>query len=461
MKSIHQRSNSIPSRCRLLRSVTSLTAMVFSIGAILFLSGNAFSSEGRAKPNVIVILADDQGYNDLGCQGCKDIPTPNIDSLAKNGVRCTSGYVTCCVCSPSRAGLITGRYQQRFGHENNPFGLGLGLPVKEVTIADRLKKEGYVTGVIGKWHLGDLTHFRPLKRGFDEFFGFLGGAHDYLDSFSEIHNPIVRNNKIVEEKEYLTDALGREAVSFIDRHQKEPFFLYLPFNAVHTPMHATEKYLKRFPDIKNKNRRACAAMLSAMDDNVGRVLKKLRDTGLEKDTLIFYFSDNGGTPPSSSDNTPLKDFKASLYEGGIRVPFLVQWKGQLPEGKTYDYPVSSLDVLPTALALAGAKVPDKKEYDGVNLIPYLTGKNKQPPHEILFWRHHTDAAVRMGKWKLLRQEEDPLELFDLSKDIGEKTNLAKENPEVVAKMNAALKKWESELAKPLWGYGKLKRKRPK
>src|SRR5688572_28683037 len=247
------------------------------------------------KPNIIVIVGDDMGYADISLHGCKDIPTPHIDSLATNGVRCTNGYVSGAYCSPTRAGLLTGRYQARFGHEFNtgavtPANAQWGLPVQETTLADRMKSAGYKTGMVGKWHLGHLDRFLPVNRGFDEYFGFLSGMHSYLDGSADI----IRGKQPVHEKEYLTDAFAREAVSFIERHEREPFFLYLAFNAVHSPLEATDKYLKRFASIPDEKRRAYAAMMSAMDDAIGNVLMTLRDRKLENNTLIFFISDNGG-----------------------------------------------------------------------------------------------------------------------------------------------------------------------
>ena len=347
----------------------------------------------KRRPNIIVIVADDLGYADLGCQGCKDIPTPNIDTLAQNGVRFTSGYVSCPVCSPTRAGLMTGRYQQRFGHEFNPGPVArassnFGLPLTEVTLADRLKAAGYATGMVGKWHLGTQPAYQPQQRGFDEFFGFLGGAHSYLNALANGANPIRRGTTPVYEKEYLTDAFSREALAFIDRHQKEAFFLYLPFNAVHAPLEGARKYLDRFANIQNDKRRTFAAMLSAMDDAVGAVLTKLRQAGIEQETLIFFFSDNGGpTRQTTSRNDPLRGFKGQVLEGGIRIPFLIQWKSHLPAGMVYERPVISLDILPTAVAAAGIELPPEAKLDGVSLLPYLNGEKSGQPHEALYWRY--------------------------------------------------------------------------
>jgi arylsulfatase A-like enzyme len=437
---------------------------LFIAGWLALLAADASAADtAKGPPNIVILLADDMGYADIGCQGCKDIPTPNIDSLAKNGVRCTNGYVSGVYCSPTRAGLLTGRYQQRFGHEFNPGGGGgadIGLPLMEATLADRLKAAGYATGIVGKWHLGGAEKFHPTKRGFQEFYGFLGGAHAYLPG-----QTMLRGTEQVQEKEYLTDAFGREAVAFIDRHQKKPFFLYLAFNAVHTPMHATEKYLQRFPKIEDKTRHTYAAMQSAMDDAIGAVLKKLRDAGLEENTLIFFFSDNGGptmkgTTINGSRNDPLRGSKRTTLEGGIRVPFLVQWKGRLPAGKTYDQPVIQLDIHTTALAAAGIEVKSDWKLDGVNLLPFLEGQTRAAPHDMLYWRMGQQMAIRKGDWKLVRHDWEgtlsEMKLYNLADDIGEKNDLAARYPDQFKELEAAWKKWDAELAKPLWGPGSKK-----
>ncbi len=409
---------------------------------------------GPRKPNVVVIVADDLGYADIGVHGCKDIPTPHIDSLAAGGVRFTNGYVSCPVCSPTRAGLTTGRYQQRFGHEFNtgpaPDG-DVGLPLSETTFADRMKAAGYATGMVGKWHLGAAAKFHPLQRGFGEFFGFLGGAHTYMNMAGDRRGTILRGTGAANEQEYLTDAFAREAVAFIGRHEKEPFFLYLTFNAVHNPLQAPQKYLDRFPNLKG-NRRTYAAMLSAMDDGIGAVLKKLRDAGIEQNTLVFFISDNGGPPQAnSSSNGPLRASKGTVYEGGIRVPFIIQWKGQLPGGKTFDHPAISLDILPTALAAAGAPVPAEAKLDGVDLLPFLKGEKAGAPHEVLFWRFGAQAAARKGNWKFVQTRAGTSELYDLAADLGESKNLAAEKPDVLKDLSDAWAKWHAELKDPLWG----------
>lgn len=419
--------------------------------------------EGPAKkPNIVLIFADDLGYASIGCQK-SDVPTPAIDSIAQSGVRFTNGYVSCPVCSPTRAGLLTGRYQQRFGHEFNPGGgadgAQRGLPLDQTTIAQRLKALGYATGIVGKWHLGNDPAHYPTRRGFDEFFGFLGGAHSYLDPMLKSINAVRRGETPVDEKEYLTDAFSREAVAFIEKHEKEPFFLYLSYNAVHTPMHAAPRHAGRFQEIPDPKRRAFASMLTAMDEGVAKVLEKLRACGLEEDTLVFFISDNGGpTRANTSRNDPLRGFKGQVLEGGIRVPFLMQWKRRLPGGKVYDAPVISLDVVPTAIAAAGGK-PDAS-LDGVDLLPYLSGGKAGAPHETLYWRFGQQGAVRQGKWKLVRLAGAPAQLYDLEADVGETKDVASENREVLDKLQASWQKWNGELASPLWGGRAAVRKEP-
>jgi len=412
----------------------------------------------KAKgPNIVVIISDDMGYADIGCHGCKDIGTPNIDSVARKGIRFTNGYVSSPVCSPTRAGLITGRYQQRFGHEFNtgppPGGLreDVGLPLTEVTIADVLKSAGYVTGAVGKWHLGLAPHFHPCKRGFDEFFGFVHGNHSFITSGLGTFNPILRGTEPVDEKEYLTDAFSREAVAFIDRHHDEPFFLYLAYNAVHTPMQAPQRYKGGFEHITNPKRRIYAAMLTAMDEGIGKVLAKLRELGLEEDTLLFFVNDNGGGPTAAngSRNAPLRAAKGAMYEGGVRVPFMVQWPGCLEGGCVYDNPVIALDILPTAAVAAGAELPKDRRLDGVNLLAYLSGRKKKAPHEILFWRSGKNHALRKGNYKLVKMG-DETGLFDLASDIGESKDLKGERPDVLKEMEKTYEQWNSQMVEPAW-----------
>jgi len=422
---------------------------------------SAQTASNKLKPNIILILADDLGYADLGIQGCPDIPTWNIDSIGKSGVRFSQGYVSCPLCAPTRAGIMTGRYQQRFGFEYNPGPANMaqpefGLPLNELTIAERLKKLGYATGMFGKWHLGFKPEFHPTKRGFDEFFGFLGGAHSYLPGSRQMNDgSLQRGTETVAEKEYLTDALAREAVAFIDRHRNEPFFLYLPFNAVHAPMEATDKYLARFKDIQNDLRRTHAAMLSALDDAVGNVIARLRANKLEDRTLIVFLGDNGGpTTQTTSNNAPLRGFKAQVLEGGIRIPFMMQWKGRLPEGKVDDRPIIALDIHPTAVAAAGGAIDPAWQLDGLNLLPYLTGERSGTPHEKLFWRMGPrQRAIRQGNLKLVWSASIQGQLFDVSTDPGESKNLAAERPDDVKKLQAEFDQWNAQLQDPKWPMG--------
>ena len=410
------------------------------------------------RPNVLIIVADDLGYGDLGFQGGKDVPTPHLDGLARGGTRCTSGYVSCPVCSPTRAGLLTGRYQQRFGHEFNPGPQqngsreAFGLPLTETTIANQLKKAGYRTGQVGKWHLGFSKRFLPNERGFDESFGFLGGAHTYLPSSEGKTSGIFRNGEEIHETEYLTDAFGREGASFIERNASNPFFLYLTFNAVHAPLDTRPDKLEQFKHIKDRKRRSYAAMLSSLDDAVGRVLGQLDKSGVTQNTLVFFISDNGGpTQANASLNTPLNGVKATVWEGGIRVPYVLRWPDRIAADKTYDQPVIALDIFATVSAVAGVDVPKDRVIDGVNLLPYLNGEVATAPHEALYWRFGPQHAIRKGQYKLLKLRNGEEHLFDLNQDVGEQHDLLTERAEVAAQLRADFAKWDSQLAKPLWG----------
>ena len=441
---------------------------------LLFVALANFSHAAN-KPNIIIILADDLGYADLGIHGCKDIHTPHIDSIAKNGIRCTNGYATSPTCSPSRAGLLTGRYQQRFGHEFNPLVAENNSPLfgaQEATLPQLLKNAGYKTGMVGKWHLGITEKFNPINQGFDEYFGFLGNANSYTDG-KTINSSIVRGTKPVDEKEYLTDAFGREAVAFVDKQKKDPFFLYLAFNAVHSPLQASPKHDIDIDRIPNHNRRTYASMLFAMDDAIGKLLAKLEKENLTEKTLIFFISDNGGAETVNfSDNGHLKGFASTTWEGGLRVPFFVQWKSVLQKGKVYDNPVIQLDILPTVLAASGGEYSHKKKLDGVNLLPYFKGENKEPPHDALYWRFGAQMAIRIGDWKLTKAPGEDIKfnradmasaegshLYNLKEDIGEQKNLSATNPEKVKALTQAWNQWNKDLEKPAWGKQNLKAKK--
>jgi arylsulfatase A-like enzyme len=446
-----------------------------------------------SRPNILLIVGDDMGFADIGINGCKDIPTPNIDRLATSGTRCTNGYVSGPYCSPSRAGLLTGRYQTRFGHEFNPAGDAmenppakkkgkkantvaaeerkpLGLPLAETTMADRLKATGYNTGWVGKWHLGATQPYVPQSRGFETSFGFLGGAHGY---FAEARPPLRRQNAPIDEKEYLTDAFNREAIDFINHQNSDkPFFLYLAFNAVHTPMNATDDRLARFKNIETEKRRTYAAMMVAMDEAIGHVLDTLHDKKLDDNTLVFFISDNGGptmpgTTTNASSNAPFRGSKRTTLEGGIHVPFFMRWPGHVPAGKVYENPVIQLDILPTALAAAGVKAPADAKLDGLDLVPYFNGINRQKPHETLYWRFGDQMAIRKGDWKLVRY--DPVvdgmkgtatdaKLYNLANDIGENHDLIKSEPEKAKVLQAAWDEWNKGNVPPAWGGAHLRKK---
>lgn len=447
-----------------------LRAMLCFAGLV----GISLSSAAADRPNIVVILADDLGFADLGVQGGKDIPTPHIDSLAKNGTRFTQAYVSCPYCSPTRAGLNTGRYQTRFGHEyNEPGPTGrpsFGLPLTEKTIADRMQALGYKTGAIGKWHLGYSTDRRPMARGYEEFYGTLGNTPfhkptNFVDS-RKSPDPMPMEDPDF----YTTDAYAQRAVEFIAAHKSESFFLYLPFNACHVPSQAPQKYLDRFPNIADAERKLYAGMLSALDDAVGRVLVALREQKLEENTLVFFTADNGGPMTkmgqNGSNNAPHRGQKGDVWDGGIHVPLFAQWKGRLPAGKVDDRPVISLDILPTAVAAAGGTISTDWQLDGVNLLPYLEGTNATAPHDHLCWRFGPQWAIRQGDWKLAQgfdEEANPMpgqpdkykvvalpQLFNLASDPGETKDLAAAQPEKVAALKALYDKWNANNKEPAW-----------
>lgn len=423
------------------------------------------------QPNFVVIMCDDLGYADVGYNGCKDIPTPHIDSIAENGVRFSSGYTSYPVCGPSRAGFITGRYQGRFGFGRNPQyrpeDPNMGLSPEEKTIADLVKPMGYTSAVIGKWHLGAHPSLHPLNRGFDFFYGHLGGGHRYLPedltlkssfyakSESESYRTwILRDHEHEPIDRYLTDEFSDEAIEFVKRSKDQPFFLFLAYNAPHTPLQAPEAYLQRFDSTSDPKRKTYAAMVSAVDDGVGRLLKTLRLLHLEENTLIFFLSDNGGPETvNNSNNGPLRGQKGSTFEGGYRVPFALQWKNTLKPGSVFDHPVSSLDILGTIAGLTQAPVTADKPLDGVNLIPYLNGEQEGVPHKMLFLRKFDNRAytVRNGMFKLrMQQNGNDLELYNLHSDIGEKENLAAHHPEKVQELEQGVREWESGLKDPVF-----------
>ncbi len=436
------------------------STLLLCIACVVASSERAFSVDSR--PNILLIVGDDMGYADVGFHGCNDIPTPHLDAISASGIRFTSGYVSGPYCSPTRAGLLTGRYQVRFGHEFNPGNGDQGLPTQEITLADRLHSAGYKTGLVGKWHLGSTPEEHPQERGFDEFFGFLGGGHSYFES-----NGILRGNEPVQDVDYLTDVFGRESCAFVERHKGQPWFLYLAFNAVHTPMHATDARLAKFSSTKNLQRQTYNAMMLAMDEAIGSVIAKLKESGQLDNTLVMFISDNGGptmvgVTVNGSKNDPLRGSKRTTLEGGIRVPFLVSWPAKLKPA-VYDKPAIQLDLHTTALAAAGIELQPQWKLDGINLLPHLTNENQTAPHDSLYWRFGDQMAIRSGDWKLvrydlnaetqtgLRQDVTAAKLYNLAMDIHEDHDLASQNPSMVSQLQAQWDKWNQGNVAPLWG----------
>ena len=423
-----------------------------------------------ANPNVLVIIADDLGYADIGAHGGKEVPTPNIDALAASGVRCTSGYVSAPYCSPSRAGFLTGKAATRFGHEFNPHvgdEAKLGLPLDQRTIANVMHDAGYATALVGKWHQGFDEAHHPQSRGFDDYFGFLVGGHNFLlhkdaepkFGTAHSHDLIYRGREVQRLDGYTTDLFTDEALGFMNRNAAKPWFLYVAYNAVHTPLEIVEKHQSRLPaEVKNPARRGYLSLLLGLDDAIGRLMAEVN--AKHPNTLVFFFSDNGGSgkkpffATNTGINTPLRGDKGQTLEGGIRVPFFVSWTGQLPAGKVYDQPVSALDVLPTAASVAGTKAPQGIE--GVNLLPHLKGEKTDAPHESLAWRFGPQKAIRRGKWKLVdfrdfeAKTQSGWQLFDLDTDISESKNLATEKPELLAELSKAWDDWNAKNIAPLW-----------
>ncbi len=462
----------------------------------------------KSKPNIIYILADDLGKTDISLYGSPHVQTPHMDSIGYQGAICTEGYVTSPICSPSRAGILTGRYQQRFGYELQPqsryphnlleyyvFKYFIdtghwvltdnttfprqedidkqGLPPSEISLGALLKKSGYHTASIGKWHLGHQADFQPLNRGFDYYFGFYEAftlyadttdpeiVNCYIDEFADRYMwsrgregtcAIYQNQKVVEEDQYLTFKLAQEACDYMESHQEEPFFLYLPFSAPHTPLQAPKAYYDQFSHVKDKNKRVYYAMIKALDDAVGQIMQKLKALGLEENTLIMFASDNGGaTYTLATDNAPLKGGKFSNFEGGINVPMMLKWKGNIPEGTVFEHPVNVLDLFATAIAASGSQLPEDRTYDGVNLLPYLNGEKKQAPHQALYWRSDYNRAIRQGDWKMILNDwQKTTLLYDMSKDKEEQENVAEQHPQVIIELKKQLENWEKGLGQPLW-----------
>ena len=430
-----------------------------------------------SKTNFVIFLADDLGYGDVGYQG-GEVPTPNIDSIASDGVIFTDGYVTCPVCAPSRAGLLTGRYQQSFGFWDNigPFRVSKevepGIPIDIPILSEQLQELGYVCGLFGKTHEGDSEEMMAFNR-WNEFFGFNNGASTYLPGMNRDHNPIFHNKKIInrsyeksgisrdeinqkgvlqiDRQQYLTDLITDYTLSFIDENRERPFLCYLPFNAIHGPFQAPKDLYEKFASEKNHQRRLNMAMLDSMDHNIGRVLGKLKKLDLEDDTLVIFLSDNGGH--EESPNQPLRGKKATYWEGGIRVPFCLKWPIQLEADQVYRHPVISLDLLPTLVQAAGGSIDPSWKLDGVDLIPYLLDSGKGIPHENLYWTWGSRKAIRAGKFKALSQDSGKSwQLYDLKNDISEQRDLGTEHVSKLDQLVKRFKSWEKELMPQQWGW---------
>ncbi len=473
-----------------------------------YLNKIAESGQHYKEPNVIVILADDLGKNDISLYYGQGIETPHIEELAREGVVCTEAYATSAVCNPSRAGLLTGRYQQRFGNERqimsryarNGFEFFIfrhfvdtrplrliepwysppmsevqkqGLPESELSLAEIFHSAGYRTACIGKWHLGYNEPFLPENKGFDEFYGFYEafslyaptGDKDIVNYRHRIFqnkriwrqkrkgpSAIVHNGEIMEERGYLTTRIAEEACRFIRENEKSPFFLYVPFNAPHTPFQAPRSYCERLSYVEDQNKRVYYAMIAALDDAVGEIMKQLRESGIEENTLVFFSSDNGGADyTGATDNGDLKGGKMTQFEGGLNVPFILKWKGRLKPGGKYREPVSLMDIFTTAVSSCDIPLPRYATVDGVDLLPYLGGENKQAPHEYLFWRTDFNKTLRNGRWKLMvNTRDDMLMLYDLREDKQERYDLKEKYPAIVNRLMNELAEWENGLMPPLW-----------
>ncbi|MCT4590140.1 MAG: sulfatase-like hydrolase/transferase [Carboxylicivirga sp.] len=402
------------------------------------------------QPNFVIILADDLGYGDLGCTGSKQIKTPHIDALADKGVLFTNGYVSSAVCSPSRAGLLTGINQVSFGFDNNIGGNQpgfdpdyLGLPLSQKTIATHLNELGYTTGLVGKWHLGDEAHFHPVKRGFDSWWGFLNGGHNYFRSEEGGQGylkPVESNYKTPEPISYITDDIASECINFIHRNNKQPYFLLASFNAPHAPLQAKESDLKLYQHIKDKNRRTYAAMVHCLDVNVGRIMKAIEESGEAENTVVVFLSDNGGPCNSNASiNAPYNGQKGILLEGGIRVPFIF-YHPQLGSAINENLVVSSLDLAPTFIALAN-KEANLDKFTGRNLMPLFTNKSEKMDRE-LHWRFTISAAIRQGDWKLIRLPDRLPLLYNLKDDPSEQNNCFLDNRELGLQLLKKLGQWD-------------------
>lgn len=462
-----------------------------------------------ARPNIVIIIADDLGKTDISLYGTPPIKTPNIDSIGLKGMTFTEGYITSPICAPSRAGVLTGRYQQRFGFEYQPHDrypknriemfvyknfiatgdwlvadqvefprfediVKNGMPPSEILLSEILHKAGYKTGIVGKWHLGAGDHAIPSNRGFDYQYGFYEAYSLYMadtshkDIINQRHkdfsDPFIwgkgrsgncairKNHDVIEEEFYLTDRIAQEANNFIDRNEDNPFFLYVPFLAPHTPFQATKAYYDKLSHIEDRNKRVYNAMILQLDDAVGSIIDHLEQKGLMENTIVFFLSDNGGaTYTEATDNAPLKGGKFTNFEGGLNVPFMVRWDGHVTQGLSYSQPVISMDIFTTALELSQTSNKFNRKLDGVSMLPILTDSMKTPIHEKLCWRSGYNRAIRLGDWKLISDDlSGNHALYNVRTDKEEQRNLYDENPEMVELLRNAHAEWEAEMINPAW-----------
>jgi arylsulfatase A-like enzyme len=474
-----------------------------------FLQQKLPAYKGSKLPNILFIVIDDVGKSEISSYGSTTMKTPHMDQIGAEGVRFADCYVTAPVCAPSRAGMMTGRHPDRYGFQTQPmevypnnlpsywFGKYMmntgefvvtekprfppewqmakqGLLPTEINLAELLKMRGYATACIGKWHLGyDKDHI-PNNRGFDYQYGFYGAFSLYSekrdetnmvsyiqDSFSAKHqwkigrsetSAIRRNDKVIKEKRYLTDAIKEEAVEFMAQHKKEPFFLYVAFNAAHTPFQAPRYYYELYEDTPEKNKRVYYAMINALDDAIGEIMDKLRMLKLEDNTIVYLISDNGGALyTKATDNKPYKGGKLTMFEGGVNVPFFMKWKGKIPAKQVYQNPVSAMDIFMTSVGLAECKLPDERVYDGVDLLPYLTGNKEGLPHDKFYWKADHINAMRSGQWKFLQSIRDGwIELYNVGEDKYEKIDLHYVKPEVLDQLQKQFDIWLKDIPPPLW-----------